>query len=122
VAVFLGPVQPGQGLHCKFGAKVQLSSDLVAVFLGPVQPGQGLHCKFGAKVQLSSDLVAMFLGPVQPGKGLVGQQEVILEVVTLQDVVVPATKLFSSSIRHIVFILSPAFICRTHCINYIHLT
>jgi hypothetical protein len=39
--------------------------------------------------------VALPLSPVKPGEGLVGQQEVVLEVITLQDVVVPASQVFS---------------------------
>ncbi len=34
--------------------------------------------------------MALPLSPVKPGEGLVGQQEVVLEVIPLKDIVVPA--------------------------------
>ncbi len=37
--------------------------------------------------------MALPLSPVKPGEGLVGQQEVVLEVIPLQDVVVPASQI-----------------------------
>ncbi len=37
--------------------------------------------------------MALPLSPVKPGEGLVGQQEVVLEVIPLQNVVVPASQI-----------------------------
>ena len=43
---------------------------------------------------MTGDLATLGLGPEEPCEGLVGQQEVVLEEISLQNVLVPGNKFY----------------------------